>query len=81
MGIKDTSKQANQVVAKIYREMSSSFKGELIFDAYRTGRELAMTGLRQSHPNPTEKQIWYLWAKKHLGEELFERVYGGKPYE
>ncbi|HIJ52909.1 MAG TPA: hypothetical protein HPP66_07105 [Planctomycetes bacterium] len=79
MGIKDTTKQANQVLVEIYRGMSSLSKGDLIFDAYRTGRELAMAGLRESHPDATEKQIWHLWAKQHLGEKLFKEVYGEVP--
>lgn len=81
MGIKDTSKQANQVVVGIYRKMSSSSKGDLIFDAYRTGRELAMAGLRQRYPKADNKKLWNLWARSHLGDELFERVYGGTPNE
>ena len=81
MGVKDTTKQANQLFLGIYRGMSSSSKSNLIFDAYRTGRELAMAGLRQSHPNATERQIWYLWAKQHLGDELFKEVYGAVPDE
>jgi len=76
MNQKDTTKQANQVLLGICRGMSSSSKGNLIFDVYRTGRELAMAGLRESHPHATEKQIWYLWAKRHLGEKLFKDVYG-----
>jgi hypothetical protein len=76
MGIKDTTKQTNQVLLGIYRGMSSSSKGDLIFDAYRTGRELAKAGLRKSHPHASEKQIWYLWAKQHLGAKLFNEVYG-----
>ena len=79
MGIKDTTKQTNQVLLGIYRGMSSSSKGDLIFDAYRTGRELAKAGLRQQYPDASEKQIWYLWAKQHLGEKLFSEVYGNIP--
>ena len=81
MNESDTSPDANQVLVRIYREMSSSSKGDLIFDAYRTGRELAMAGLRESHPDSTDKQIWYLWAKQHLGEKLFKEVYGKVPDE
>jgi hypothetical protein len=79
MHIKDTSKQANQLLVEIYRKMSSSSKGELIFDAYKTGRELAMAGLRQRYPDVGKKQLWLLWARGHLGDELFERVYGATP--
>jgi hypothetical protein len=81
MGIKDTTKQTNQVLLGIYRGMSSSSKGDLIFDAYRTGRELAKAGLRQQYPKADKKQLWHLWARGHLGDELFERVYGDMPDE
>ena len=81
MDIKDTSKQANQVLVGIYRKMSTSSKGDLIFDAYRTGKELALAGLRQRYPKAGKKQLWLLWARGHLGDELFERVYGGTPDE
>ncbi|MFC1737820.1 hypothetical protein ACFL1G_02080 [Planctomycetota bacterium] len=81
MGIKDTTKQANQILVEIYRGMSSSSKGDLIFDAYRTGRELAMAGLRQRYPKADKKKLWHLWARGHLGDELFERVYGDIPDE
>ena len=77
MDIKDTSKHANQVVVGIYRKMSSSTKGDLIFDAYRTGRELAIAGLHSRYPKADYKKLWYLWARGHLGDELFQRVYGG----
>ncbi|MBN2456005.1 MAG: hypothetical protein JXB29_05635 [Sedimentisphaerales bacterium] len=73
---KDTTDDARKVLVQIYRRMSVEAKTRRIFDAYRTGRILAIAGLKESHPHATDKQIWYLWAKRHLGEELFNNAYG-----
>jgi hypothetical protein len=75
----DTSQEARQVLLDIYRRMSPAVKFERIFSAYQFGKMLAMAGLRELHPNATEKRIWYLWANCHLGEKLFNEVYGTIP--
>jgi hypothetical protein len=79
MTMDDTSKESRRVQTEIYRQMPLTTKVKLIFDAYRTGQQLAFAGLRLRHPNASDKQIWYLWAKQHLGEELFKEVYGEVP--
>ncbi len=76
MNKKDTSKDSWQVLVDIYRRMPINVKAMRLFQAYQTGRTLAMAGLRESHPDATEKQIWLLWAKQHLGEKLFNQAYG-----
>ena len=72
----DTSPEAEQVLLDIYRKMPFAVKFERIFSAYKMGKMLSMAGLRLLHPNATEKQIWLFWAKRHLGEKLFNEVYG-----
>ena len=74
---KDTTDIAREVLVQIYRKMSVSVKTLRIFDAYQTGRILAMAGLRQLHPGSSEREIWRLWARRHLGDELYEKAYGG----
>ena len=81
MKISDTTPEARQVQFELYRKMSPARKIELIFDAYHTGRLLAMAGIRLLNPTATEKQLWHIWAKKHLGEELYNKVYGTKENE
>ena len=73
---RDTTEDAQKVLVQIYRKMSVCAKTKRIFDAYQTGRMLAMAGLRDSHPDMSEKQIWLLWARRHLGDELFQKAYG-----
>jgi hypothetical protein len=58
--------------------MSPAKKWKLIGDAMQMGQQLAMAGLRQRHPSADEDQIWHLWAKQHLGDELYRQVYGDK---
>ena len=77
----DTGKDARRVLLELYRQMPIISKVTRIFEACQMGKILAMAGLRQSHPDATERQIWYLWAKQHLGEKLFNDVYGAVPNE
>jgi len=28
-----------------------------------------------SHPDASEEKVWHLWARRHLGDELYEKVY------
>ena len=72
----DTSPQALRAQYEIYRRMSPGRKLELVFQTCRTGRELALAGLKMRHPDATDEQLWRLWARQHLGSELFEAAYG-----
>jgi hypothetical protein len=81
MNEKDTSPEAQQVLDEIYRKMPTTVKIRRIFEAYQTGKMLAIAGLRDRYPEASEKKIWYLWAKQHLGEKLFNEVYGEVPDE
>ena len=73
----DTPRDATQVQCEIYRGMSACQKLELVFDTYRTGRVLALAGIRMRNPDAGDEELQRLWAREHLGEELFESVYGG----
>jgi hypothetical protein len=77
----DTSPEARQVLISLYRKMPMEVKFRRVFEAYQTGKILAMAGLRDRYPDASEKKIWYLWAKQHLGDELFKEVYGAVPDE
>jgi hypothetical protein len=77
MTISDTSPEAKKVLYALYRQMSPTRKIELLFDAYNTGRTLSMAGIRMQHPSLSEKEVWHVWAKRHLGTELYNKVYGG----
>lgn len=74
----DTTPEAQRVQYDLYRRMPLGRKLELVFDMYDTGQLLAMAGLRMQHPDATEEEIWHLWARQHLGDKLYEEVYGSR---
>ena len=75
MEINDTSKEAEAVLMDIYKNMPVTTKIARLFDAYQTGKELAMAGIRKDNPNASEEKIWYIWAERQLGP-LFNQAYG-----
>ncbi|MHC4221278.1 MAG: hypothetical protein ACYST9_02560 [Planctomycetota bacterium] len=76
---RDTSSQAYEILIDVYRRMPAAEKVTRIFDAYQTGKQLAMAGLRGLHPDATEENIWRFWARQNLGKKLFDQVYGDLP--
>ncbi len=74
----DTSPEARRVQYDLYRRMSLGRRLERAFDMCDTGRALVIAGLRMRHPGATEEELHRLWARQHLGQKLFERVYGGE---
>ena len=74
----DTSPEARRVLYDLYRRMPLGRRLELAFDMCDTGRALAIAGLRMRHPDATDEELQRLWARQHLGQKLFEQVYGGE---
>jgi len=68
-----------RVQCEIYRRMSAREKLELVFGTYGTGKELSLAGIRLRNPDASEADLRQIWAREHLGEELFKSVYGGQP--
>jgi len=56
--------------------MSPAKKIRLVFDAYKMGQILAMAGIRTLNSSATEAEIRQIWRKQHLGEKLYNEVYG-----
>ncbi len=80
MTTKDTSAEAEEILCRLYRNMTITQKAQRVFSAYRLGKMLSMAGIRMDHPEATEEQIWHLWARRHLGDKLYERVYRGRDH-
>lgn len=72
----DTTPDVRRVQYDLYRRMSAADKVGVIFSAYHTGQLLAMAGIKLLNPKATKQQLWQMWAKRHLGEELYIKVYG-----
>ncbi len=60
----------------IYRQMPAWRKVELVDDAIRTARHLAMIGLRTRHPDDSPARLRRRLLELVLGEETARRVYG-----
>lgn len=74
----DTPPEVQRAYYEICRRVPLGRRLELTFGMCDTGRRLALAGLRMRHPDASEEQLQRLWARQHLGQELFERVYGGR---
>jgi hypothetical protein len=74
----DTSVEAEAVLCRLYRNMTIAQKARRVFGACRMGKMLSMAGIRMSHPDATEEQIWHIWARRNLGDELYEKLYEGR---
>ncbi len=78
MTASDTSAEAEEIQCRLYRNMTITQKAQLVFSAYRMGKMLSMAGIRMNNPDATEEQVWHIWARRNLGDELYEKVYGGQ---
>ena len=73
---RDTSPEAEELMLAIYRQMPAWRKVELVEDANRTARLLAMTGLRSRHPDEPLPRLRRRLLGLVLGEEMAVEVYG-----
>lgn len=73
---RDTTPDAEEVMLGIYRQMPAWRKLELVDDAIRTSRWLAMIGLRSRHPTETLPVLRRRLLGLVLGEETACRLYG-----
>jgi hypothetical protein len=77
MAKKDTSAEAEEILCRLYRDMTIARKAQRLFSAYRMGKMLSMAGIRMDNPDASEEQVWHLWARRHLGDELYKKIYHG----
>ena len=78
-GAEDTDRAAEARRAGLFRAMSPRRKVELVEDANRTARELALAGIVARHPTATEQQRDRLLLGLILGEPLATEIYGPAP--
>lgn len=72
----DTSPEAEAVMLGIYRRMPPWRKVELVDDAIRTARFLAMAGLRARYPDESPARLRRRLLGLVLGEEMAAKIYG-----
>ena len=72
----DTSPEAWKVFLEIQRRLSPSEKLDRAIELSMLVRRTAEAGLRQSHPNADDQEIFLRLTRLALGAELFEKAYG-----
>ena len=72
----DTSPDAAEIQFRILREMPAWRKVQLVEDANRTARQLALAGISLRHPDLSEVERVRLLLDLVLGESVANKVYG-----
>lgn len=75
----DTHPDAESVLIELLRGASPPRKLAMMLDANHTARTLALTGLRERHPNDSPARLRRRLADLWLGPDLAVRAYGPLP--
>jgi len=71
----DTHPKMEQLQIELIRRMPSWKKISIVDGLNETVKTLADSGVKQRHPNATQKQIHRMLADLMLGAELAQKVY------
>lgn len=77
----DTRPEVEEIQIELMRQAPPWQKLELVGQMYQTVRTLALSGLRQRHPEASPEELRRRLADLLLGQELAARAYGPAPYE
>jgi hypothetical protein len=77
--LSDTDPEAERILIELARVTPAWKKCEQIVAAIKTGRELAMAGLRGRYPHAGEDELRRRLAALVLGRDIAMRVYGWDP--
>lgn len=72
----DTHPKIEQMQIELIRKMPSWKKFAIVDDLNETVRTMAVSGLKQRHPDATPEEIRRMLADILLGPELAGKVYG-----
>lgn len=72
----DTHPKIEQMQIELIRRMPPWKKFAIVDDLNETVKTLAISGIKQHHPNATPEQIHRILAELMLGVELAQKVYG-----
>ena len=75
----DTKPDAERVLLELLRAAPPARKLGLVISANRTGRLLALAGLRERHPTESPARLRRRLADLWLGPELAAKAYGPLP--
>ncbi|MCG2783988.1 MAG: hypothetical protein L6461_02670 [Anaerolineae bacterium] len=71
----DTHPKMEALQIQVIQRMSASKKMGILNGLNETVRTLALSGIKQRHPNATPAQTHRMLAELMLGEELARKVY------
>jgi len=71
----DTHPKMEALQIQVIQRMSASKKMDILNGLNETVRTLALSGIKQRHPNATPAQTQRMLAELMLGEELARKVY------
>lgn len=77
--ISDTHPEAERLQIELMRKAPPWRKAHMLGQMYQTMKQLALSGLRQRHPQASEPELRRRLADLLLGAELAEKVYGPMP--
>jgi hypothetical protein len=77
----DTPPEVEAIQIELLRQMPPWRKLAMVGELTETVYQLALTGLRQRHPNDTPAQLRRRLADLVLGHDLAARAYGPPPEE
>lgn len=72
----DTDPKAERVLIELFRKASPTRKIEMVLQANRTSRLLALAGLRERHPHDSPSRLRRRLADLWLGPDLAAKAYG-----
>ena len=71
----DTSREAEQLQLELWRRMSPLEKVRAVIEISRAVQELSLAGIRQRHPNASQRECELRLAVLKLGPALALRAY------
>ena len=79
VSLDDTSADAREAVGQAYGQMSDAAKLEQVRAITLAANRLALAGLRERHPEESERTLLLRLARLRLGDELTRRAYPSVP--
>ena len=73
----DTHPKMEALQIQIIRHMPAWKKISIVNDLNATVKAMAVSGIKQRHPNATPQEVHLMLAEIILGAELARKVYGG----
>lgn len=75
----DTSAAAHEAQLRCYRRMSGAEKVAIAVQLSEDVRAVAMAGIRSRHPEYSDREVWFAFARLLHGDEVFGRAWPRAP--